>query len=98
MDDGFFVGYLDEYPEYPTQGENLKDFEENLLDIYEMIQDGTLEVSQKHGVLEIAKWIVPILYIFLRNMDLNFTGTAQDMIFTYKKLQVKKLPSQDIQK
>ena len=55
MDDGFFVGYLDEYPEYPTQGENLKDFEENLLDIYEMIQDGTLEVSQKHGVLEIAK-------------------------------------------
>ena len=55
MDDGFFVGYLDEYPEYPTQGENLKDFEENLLDIYEMIQEGTLEVSQKHGVLEIAK-------------------------------------------
>ena len=55
MDDGFFVGYLDDYPEYPTQGENLKDFEENLLDIYEMIQDGTLEVSQKHGVLEIAK-------------------------------------------
>jgi len=55
MDEGFFVGYLDEYPEYPTQGENLKDFEENLLDIYEMIQDGTLEVPQKHGVLEIAK-------------------------------------------
>ena len=54
MDGDFFVGYLDEYPEYPTQGKNLKDFEENLLDIYEMIQDGTLEVQQKHGVLEIA--------------------------------------------
>ena len=44
MDDGFFVGHLDDYPEHPTQGENLKDFEENLLDIYEMIHDGTLDV------------------------------------------------------
>ena len=54
MDGDFFVGYLDDYPEYPTQGENLEDFEKNLLDIYEMIHDGTLDVNQKHGVLEIA--------------------------------------------
>ena len=54
MDGDFFVGYLDDYPEYLTQGEDLKDFEENLLDIYEMIQDGTLNVRQKHSVLEIA--------------------------------------------
>jgi hypothetical protein len=46
MDDEFFVGYLDDYPEYPTQGENLKDFEENLLDIYGMVQDGTLDFCQ----------------------------------------------------
>jgi len=55
MDGSFYVGCLDDYPEYPTQGENLKDFEENLLDIYEMIQDGTLDLPQKHGVLEISK-------------------------------------------
>jgi len=54
MDGDFLVGYLDDYPEYPTQGENLKDFEENLLDIYEMIRNGTLDTYQKHGVLEIA--------------------------------------------
>jgi predicted RNase H-like HicB family nuclease len=54
MEDDFFVGYLDDYPEFPTQGENLKDFEANLLDIYEMIQNGTLTANQKHGVLEIA--------------------------------------------
>jgi len=53
MDGDYFVGYLDDYPEHPTQGENLKDFEENLLDIYAMIQDGELEV-RKHGVLELA--------------------------------------------
>jgi len=53
MDGNFYVGYLDDFPEHPAQGENLKDFEENLLDIFRMIQDGTLEV-RKHGVLEIA--------------------------------------------
>ena len=54
MDGSFYVGYLDDYPECPTQGENLKDFEENLLDIYAMIQDGSLEV-RKHGVLELVR-------------------------------------------
>jgi hypothetical protein len=55
MDGTFYVGYLDGYPEYPTQGENLKDFEENLLDIYEMIRDGTLETCKQHGVFEMAE-------------------------------------------
>ena len=54
MDGSFFVGHLDDYPEHPTQGENLKDFEENLLDIYEMIRDGSLDVRCKHGVLEVV--------------------------------------------
>ena len=54
MDGTFYVGCLDDYPEHPTQGETLEDFEENLLDIYNMIQDGTLEVK-KHGVLELAR-------------------------------------------
>ena len=54
MDGDYFVGHLDDYPEYPTQGENLEDFEKSLLDIYFMIQDGTLE-ARKHGVLELTK-------------------------------------------
>ena len=53
MDGSFYVGYLDDYPEHATQGENLKDFEENLIDIYQMIQNGELAVK-KHGVLEFA--------------------------------------------
>ena len=42
MEGDYYVGYLDDYPEHPTQGENLKDFEENLLDIYQMIQDSVI--------------------------------------------------------
>ena len=54
IDGNFFVGYLDDYPEHPTQGETLEDFEANLYDIYNMIREGTLEVK-KHGVLEFAR-------------------------------------------
>jgi hypothetical protein len=49
----FLVGHLDDYPEYPTQGVDLKDLEDHLQDIYSMIQDGTLEPKQ-HGILKIA--------------------------------------------
>nr|AGS51962.1 hypothetical protein [uncultured bacterium contig00003] len=49
----FLVGYLDDYPEYPTQGEDIQDLEEHLKEIYNWIQDGTLE-QKSHGVLKIA--------------------------------------------
>jgi len=49
----YLVGHLDEYPEYPTQGEDIKDLEEHLEEIYGWIQDGTLE-PKYHGVLKIA--------------------------------------------
>ena len=49
----FLVGHLDDYPEYPTQGEDIQDLEEHLKEIYGWILDGTLEQKQ-HGVLKIA--------------------------------------------
>lgn len=32
--DAMFIGWLDEFPEYRTQGESLDELKENLLDIY----------------------------------------------------------------
>jgi hypothetical protein len=55
MDGGFFVGHLDDYPEYTTLCEDFEDFENNLLDVYEMIQDGTLEVKEHKGVLTVKE-------------------------------------------
>ena len=52
-ENGIFVGYLDDYPEHPTQGIDLNDLEDNLRDIYRLILSGELEVC-KHGVLEFA--------------------------------------------
>jgi predicted RNase H-like HicB family nuclease len=54
IDDGFYVGRLDDYPEYTTQGETLADFEDALREIYGWILDGTLEVKEHKGILEVA--------------------------------------------
>jgi predicted RNase H-like HicB family nuclease len=54
MEDGFYVGHLDDYPEYTTQGENLEDFEDALREIYGWILDGTLELKERKDVLEFA--------------------------------------------
>ena len=32
--DGKYLGYLNDYPEHWTQGENLEDLKEHLLDLY----------------------------------------------------------------
>jgi len=51
--DKFLVGYFDDYPEYPTQGEDIQDLEAHLRDIYNMIQEGDLE-PRLRGALKIA--------------------------------------------
>ena len=55
QDGKFLIGHIDEYPEYPTQAFSINELEENLLDIYQMVSDGTLETHNKHGVMEIAR-------------------------------------------
>jgi predicted RNase H-like HicB family nuclease len=46
-----YVGYLDDYPERKTQGENIEDLEEALKELYEWIMDGTLPVEKRKGIL-----------------------------------------------
>jgi hypothetical protein len=53
-DEDFYLGYLREYPQYPTQGENIEDLETGLKEIYGWIKDGTLKINEKEGVLKIA--------------------------------------------
>ena len=49
----YLIGHLDDYPEYPTQGENIQDLEDHLREIYNWTQDGTLD-QKNHGILKIA--------------------------------------------
>jgi hypothetical protein len=48
----FYVGWLDAYPDQPTQAFSIVELEDNLRDIYGLILDGTL-TSEGHGVLQI---------------------------------------------
>ena len=39
-DDGGWLGYLQDYPDYMTQGETLEDLKEHLKDLYHDISGG----------------------------------------------------------
>ncbi len=52
QEDGMFIGWLEEYPDYRTQGETLDELKENLLEIYRWLTNGT--IPQVHQVGELA--------------------------------------------
>ena len=39
QEEDMWLGYLEEYPDYKTQGESLEELKENLKDIYQECQD-----------------------------------------------------------
>lgn len=53
-DNGWYVGYLDDYPDYVTQGETLQEFEEMLQSLYEDIETFDFSFVHHHGKLQIA--------------------------------------------
>jgi predicted RNase H-like HicB family nuclease len=53
-EDNFYLGYISEYPQYPTQGESIEDLENGLREIYGWIKDGTLKIKERKGILKIA--------------------------------------------
>jgi predicted RNase H-like HicB family nuclease len=55
-ENGWLVGYLNEYPEQWTQGKDIKELEEMLLDLYENLMEEAKrkkERVKKLGVLQI---------------------------------------------
>jgi predicted RNase H-like HicB family nuclease len=56
-EDGWLVGYLNEYPEQWTQGKNIKELEEMLLDLYANIQEE--EKRKKKQVKKLGVLRVP---------------------------------------
>jgi len=46
-----WVGWLEEYPDYRTQGANLDELKENLKDIYRDVSGGEIPHIRKRGEL-----------------------------------------------
>ena len=53
-EDGSFLGFLNEYPDHWTQGDNLEDLKEHLFDLHKEFGDGTIPGIRKVGQLEVA--------------------------------------------
>jgi hypothetical protein len=49
-----WIGYLDEFPDYLTQGASLEDLQEHLQDLYRDLSSGAIPNVRRHAQLELA--------------------------------------------
>jgi predicted RNase H-like HicB family nuclease len=54
QDEGMWLGYLEEYPDYMTQGESVEELQYNLKDIYKEITSGTIPHIRKVAELQVS--------------------------------------------
>lgn len=53
-DGDMWLGYLQEYPDYMTQGQTLEELKYNLKDIFDELYSGTIPCVRKVAELEVA--------------------------------------------
>jgi predicted RNase H-like HicB family nuclease len=54
QEDDMLIGWLEEFPDYRTQGATLEELEENLKDIYEELTSGTIPHVRHVGELVVG--------------------------------------------
>jgi predicted RNase H-like HicB family nuclease len=54
QDDDMWLGYLEEYPDYWTQGKTEEELRENLLDIYSELTSGNIQNIRRVAELEVS--------------------------------------------
>ncbi len=54
QDGDWWLGYLEEFPDYKTQGESLEDLKVHLLDLYRDLTSGEIPYVRRRGELAVA--------------------------------------------
>ena len=54
LDNQMWLGYIEDYPDYLTQGESLAELEENLRDLYRDLTSGEIPGIRKVSELSVA--------------------------------------------
>jgi predicted RNase H-like HicB family nuclease len=54
QDGDMWLGYLEEFPDYMTQGETVQELQENLKDLYEDLTSGQIPGVRRLAELKIA--------------------------------------------
>ena len=52
--DNQWLGYLNEFPDYQTQGESLEDLQAHLRDLYQDLTSGVIPNVRRHAELVLA--------------------------------------------
>ena len=53
-EDDMWLGYLEEYPDYMTQGQTMEELKDNLKDIYAELTSGAIPCVRRVAELEIS--------------------------------------------
>jgi len=53
-DEDFWLGYLEEFPDYITQGTSFEELQINLKDLYTELTSGLIPYVRKKGELEVV--------------------------------------------
>jgi len=54
QDENMWLGYLEEFPDYMSQGESPEELQENLKDIYQELTSGNIPGVRKVAELQLA--------------------------------------------
>lgn len=54
QEEEMFIGWLEDYPDYRTQGESMEELQENLRDLHEDLNSGAIPCVRKIGELRVA--------------------------------------------
>jgi hypothetical protein len=54
QDGDYWLGYIDEYPDYMTQGISPEELKENLIDLHKDLTSGEIPCVRKVGELKVA--------------------------------------------
>jgi predicted RNase H-like HicB family nuclease len=54
QDEEMWLGYLEEYPDYMTQGESIEELEDNLRDIFKELTSGNIPCVRKVAELQVS--------------------------------------------
>lgn len=58
QDEDMFIGWLEEFPDYKTQGSTLDELQENLKDIYEELTSGKIPQVLHVGEPRVARSVM----------------------------------------
>ena len=84
IDEGWYVGRLKEIPGVFSQGENLEELKENIIDAYKLVMSEgkfELEVERKETEIEVEVWKGKNLSNSLLEMAVIWNGTVENMTF-----------------